>query len=111
LDRLPLPVDVGEAMVAYLTQARPRCELRAVFLTCRAPRRPITADVVGDLVQRACIRVSVPVVGPHRLRHALATEMVSHGVTLTDVSQVLRHRDLATTAIYAKIGSGAIPVM
>lgn len=103
LDRLPLPVDVGEALTAYLTQARPQSELRAVFLTCRAPRRAITADVVGDLVQQACTRVGVPVVGPHRLRHALATEMVCHGVTLIDVSQVLRHRDLATTAIYAKI--------
>jgi site-specific recombinase XerD len=103
VDRLPLPVDVGEALVTYLTQARPQSELPAVFLTCRAPRRAITADVVGDLVQQACVRVSIPTVGPHRLRHALATEMVSHGVTLTDISQVLRHRDLATTATYAKI--------
>jgi site-specific recombinase XerD len=103
LDRLPLPVDVGEALAGYVAQARPRCELRQVFLTCRAPRRGIRADLVGDVVQRACVRVGVPVVGPHRLRHALATGMVAQGVALTDISQVLRHRDLATTATYAKI--------
>lgn len=103
LDRLPLPVDAGEAIADYLVQARQQCELRMVFLTCRAPRRPITSGGVGGVVKQACIRVGVPVVGPHRLRHALATGMVANGVALSDVSQVLRHRDLATTAIYAKI--------
>jgi site-specific recombinase XerD len=103
LDRLPLPVDVGEALAGYLIEARPRCELRDLFLTCRAPRRPIRADLVGDVVQRACVRVGTPVVGPHRLRHALACGMVAHGIALTDIGQVLRHRDLATTASYAKI--------
>jgi site-specific recombinase XerD len=59
--------------------------------------------VVGDVVERACLRIGVPVVGPHRLRHALATGMIARGVALTDISQVLRHRDLATTATYAKV--------
>ena len=50
----------------------------------------------------------MPPVGAHRLRHALATEMLRHGVTLTEISQVLRHSDLATTAIYAKVDIGAL---
>jgi site-specific recombinase XerD len=54
-------------------------------------------------VQDACARAGVPVVGPHRLRHAVATGLVAQGVALTDISQVLRHRDLATTATYAKV--------
>ena len=54
-------------------------------------------------MQRACIRAGVPAVGPHRLRHALATEMLRHGAALTAISQVLRHQDLATTALYAKV--------
>jgi len=103
LDKLPLPADVGDALAAYLSVGRPRSELRRVFLTCRAPRRGIRADLVGDVVQRACVRIGVPVIGPHRMRHAVATEMVAQGVALTDISQVLRHRDLATTAIYAKV--------
>jgi site-specific recombinase XerD len=72
-------------------------------VTCRAPRRSIRADLVGDVVERACHRAGLSTVGPHRLRHALATELLATGVTLTDISQVLRHRDLATTAIYAKV--------
>jgi site-specific recombinase XerD len=102
-DRLPLPVQVGQALVVYLTDARPRTPSRALFVTCRAPRREIRADLVGDVVQRACRRVGLSTVGPHRMRHALATNMLSHGVELIDISQVLRHRDLATTAIYAKV--------
>lgn len=103
MDRLPLPVDAGQAVADYLTRSRPRTELRTVFLTVRAPRRPISSDVVGDVVQQACLWTGVPVIGPHRMPPALATEMVRRGEALADVSQVLRHRDLATTAIYAKI--------
>jgi site-specific recombinase XerD len=103
LDRLPLPVEVGRALAAYLTEARPATPCRQVFVTCRAPRQRIRADLVGDVVERACRRAGVPTVGPHRLRHALATQMLASGVTLIDISQVLRHRDLATTAVYAKV--------
>jgi site-specific recombinase XerD len=103
LDLLPLPADVGQALVAYLLDARPASQLRQLFLTCRAPRRGITACAVSDVVQGACARAGVPVVGPHRLRHAVATGLVAQGVALTDISQVLRHRDLATTATYAKV--------
>jgi site-specific recombinase XerD len=103
LDRMPLPADVGEALAAYLTRARPAAECRRVFLTCRAPRRGISAGLVRDVVKRACAQAGLPDVGPHRMRHALATELLASGVALSDISQVLRHRDLATTAIYAKV--------
>jgi site-specific recombinase XerD len=102
-DRLPLPCDVGDALTDYLRQARPTTSIRQVFLTCRAPRRAIRADLVSDVTRRACEQAGVARVGAHRLRHALATEMLRHGATLIEVSQVLRHRDLATTAIYAKV--------
>ena len=102
-DRLPLPADVGEALVAYLSGARPGARSRHLFLTCKAPRGPIRADLVGDVVERACLRAGLPRVGPHRLRHALAADMLRHGAGLTAIGQVLRHRDLATTALYAKV--------
>jgi site-specific recombinase XerD len=102
-DRLPLPVDVGEALVAYLSQARPPARSSHVFLTCKAPRGPIRADLVGDVVERACLRAGLPRVGPHRLRHALAADMLRRGAGLTAIGQVLRHQDLATTALYAKV--------
>jgi site-specific recombinase XerD len=103
LDRMPLPADVGDALAAYLTDARPASQCRQVFLTGRAPRRGIPAALVGDVVERACAQAGLPHIGPHRMRHALATELLASGVALSDISQVLRHRDLATTAIYAKV--------
>jgi integrase/recombinase XerD len=102
-DRMPLPNDVGQALAGYLRDSRPASQSRQVFLTCRAPLRPIRADLVNDVVERTCRRAGVPQVGPHRLRYAVATNRVAQGVVLTDISQVLRHSDLATTAIYAKI--------
>ena len=102
-DRLPLPAEVGEALVAYLSDGRNPAGARRLFLTCRAPRGPIRADVVGDVVERACLRVGLPRVGPHRLRHALAGELLAKGAGLVAIGQVLRHQDLATTALYAKV--------
>ncbi len=102
-DLLPLPTEVGEALVAYLAWDRMPVEARQLFLTCRAPRGPIRADLVNDVVERACLRAGLPRVGPHRLRHALAAELLRQGAGLLAISQVLRHQDLATTALYAKV--------
>jgi site-specific recombinase XerD len=108
VERMPLPVDVGAAVSAYLVDGRPRTQHRGVFLTLRAPIRGVRADLLGDVVGRACLRAGLPEVGAHRLRHALATALLSDGVPLIDISQVLRHRDLATTAIYAKVGLASL---
>ena len=107
-DRLPLPVEVGEALVAYLACGRNPEGARHLFLTCRAPRGPIRADLVGDVVERTCLRAGLPRVGPHRLRHALAGELLRQGAGLLAISQVLRHQDLATTALYAKVDLAAL---
>ncbi len=103
VDRLPLPPEVGEALVAYLCSGRNPEGAQRLFLTCRAPRGPIRADLIGDVVKRACTRAGLPRVGPHRLRHALAAELQRQGAGLVAISQVLRHQDLATTALYAKV--------
>jgi site-specific recombinase XerD len=102
-DRLPLLTEAGEALAAYLAWGRAPAGARRVFLTCRAPRGPIRADLVGDVVERACARVGLPLVGPHRLRHAPAAELLRRGAGLAAIGQVLRHQDLATTALYAKV--------
>jgi site-specific recombinase XerD len=106
-DRLPLPADVGAALAAYLSM-RGNVPSRRVFVTLRPPRRPVRADLLGDVVQRACVRAGVAHIGPHRLRHTLATEMLRQGASLVDIGQVLRHRDLATTAVYAKVDLGRL---
>ena len=100
--RMPLPADVGEAIAAYLV-SRPASDARRVFLTCKAPYGPIPAALVNNATQRACRRAGVARVGPHRLRHALAAELLRRGADLVAIGQVLRHQDLATTALYAKV--------
>ena len=102
-DGMPLPCDVGEALAAYLSQARPATPLRQVFLAAKAPMRAIPPGLVSGVTHRACDRAGLPRIGAHRLRHTLATQLLRRGATIVEVSQVLRHRDLATTAIYAKV--------
>jgi site-specific recombinase XerD len=101
-DRLPLPADVGEALAGYLV-LRGKRPFQHVFLTVKAPTRPIRAELVGDVVQRACVRAGIAHVGAHRLRHTFASELLRAGASIVDISQLLRHSDLATTAGYAKI--------
>lgn len=101
-ERLPLAVDVGEALVGYL-ECRPRVVSRAVFVRQTSPRGPLTAPAVSGVVRAACARAGLPLVCAHRLRHTAATEMLRAGGSLPDVAQVLRHRSLQTTAIYAKV--------
>ncbi len=105
---LPLPADVGEAIAAYLRDGRPRAESRAVFLTLLAPVRPLRSCSVGAAVARGCERTGQRPVGPHRLRHALAADMLRRGAALPEIGQVLRHRDLASTAVYAKVDLAAL---
>jgi integrase/recombinase XerD len=106
-DVLPLPVDVGEAVVSYLRR-RPRCECRALFLRVRAPLRELNSSTVGQVVRRACDRAGLPRVGAHPLRHTAATEMLRAGASLAEIGQVLRHREQKTTAKYAKVDRKAL---
>ena len=106
-DELPLPDDVGQALVSYLRR-RPRCSSRAVFVRVTAPRRELNRSTIGWVVRAACDRAGLPRVGPHRLRHTAATEMLRHGASLAEVGEVLRHREQKTTAIYAKVDRTAL---
>lgn len=107
-DRLPLPREVGEALSHYLLARGEQAGSRRVFYTCRAPRRPIRPDLVNDVVERACLRAGIERFGPHRMRHGLAGELLRQGAGLQAISQVLRHQDLATTALYAKVDVEAL---
>jgi site-specific recombinase XerD len=101
-DRLPLPIEVGESLTAWLKR-RPATTSRRVFVTTRAPIVVIRPSLVSESLRRVCRRCGVEVIGAHRLRHGLATDMLRRGASLIEVGQVLRHRDIATTAIYAKV--------
>jgi integrase/recombinase XerD len=109
---LPLPTDVGEALVGYLRRGRPSTESRRVFVRVCAPHHELHRSSIGSLVARRCERAGLPRVGPHRLRHTVATELLRHGASLSDIGQVLRHRSGAeTTAIYAKVDHSALQTL
>ena len=102
--RLPLPADAGEAIAAYLRDGRPAPFEgdRRVFLRVRAPHRGLTTGGVTEAVFSAGRRAGIGPVHAHRLRHSAATAMLRAGAPLTEIGQVLRHRRLLSTAIYAK---------
>jgi site-specific recombinase XerD len=108
IERLPLPAPAGEALAAWLAGGRPACGSRAVFVTVRRPFRQLTPEAVRAVMGRACERAGLERQGTHRFRHALATEMLRAGASLTEVGQVLRHRSLLSTSLYAKVDQDAL---
>jgi site-specific recombinase XerD len=99
---LPLPADIGRALVAYL-RVRGRPPTRSLFLRTRAPSRGLGRTGVTQIVLRASKRAGLAPICAHRLRHTVATEMLRRGGSLTEIAHALRHRDMDTTAIYAKV--------
>jgi site-specific recombinase XerD len=105
-DRLPLPKDVGEALARYLRQSRPKCSTRRVFITVRAPIRGfVETRGIYKIVYRAFKKAGMnpPQMGGHILRHSLATNMLRNGASLGEIGEILRHKQLTTTQIYAKV--------
>lgn len=102
-ERLPLPIDVGEALVGWLRRGRPRCESSKVFTRVRAPHRGLTSGGIGSVVRTAAARAGLSEVSAHCLRHTAATEMLRAGASLPEIAQVLRHASTLTTSIYAKV--------
>lgn len=103
LSRLPLPVDVGEAMVAYLRRATRSKTTRAAFVRCRAPYDAVQSGAIIAIAKTALRTAGIASGGAHRLRHTAATQMLRRGASMTEIAQVLRHRHVDTTAIYAKV--------
>jgi integrase/recombinase XerD len=110
-ERLPLPADVGEAVVGWLRRGRPRCACPYVFTRLRAPHRGLSSGGVSMVVRHACDRAGLPRVGAHRLRHTAATELLRAGSSLRDVGQVLRHRSPDSSSIYAKVDRLALSTL
>jgi site-specific recombinase XerD len=103
---LPLPQDVGDAILTYLEFGRPHVESDHVFLRCCAPFRPFAhGGPVSLIVRRAFLRSGIksPSLGSHILRHSVASEMLRQGTPLYGIATVLRHRSIETTTIYAKV--------
>jgi integrase/recombinase XerD len=103
---LPLPQEVGDAILTYLEFGRPRVDSDHVFLRCCAPFRPFAdGNPVSLIVRRAFLRsgIKTPSLGSHILRHSVASEMLRQGIPLYGIATVLRHRSIDTTTLYAKV--------
>jgi site-specific recombinase XerD len=109
---LPLPRPTGRALVAYLREERPATDERRVFVQHNGARRgrPLSSNAVSAVVVRALRRAGVepPLAGGYVLRHTLASRLVNQGASLKEVADLLGHRSLDTTAIYAKLDLAAL---
>lgn len=103
IDTLPLPVDVGTALVDYLKDARPPgLEAREVFIRVRAPFRGLDPVSVSYIVSRLAEKAGIGTVYAHRLRHTAASNVLNAGASMEEVAQFLRHASTETSTIYAK---------
>ncbi len=110
-DRLPMPTEAGQALAAYLHHGRPPCATRRVFVRTHAPHRGFrTSAAINYLVSKAIDRVGLEPAhkGARLLRQSLATDMLRQGASLAQIGEVLRHRDLESTALYAKVDVNAL---
>ena len=106
VDVLPLPVATGKAIATYLKHERPKTSNRAVFVRHVAPRDvPVGPDLVRKTIRQAFARAGLSYTRSHLLRHTMANRLLASGSSLKEVADVLRHRSLNTTMIYAKLDS------
>lgn len=101
----PLSPTVGQAIIRYLREARPRSSYREVFLTVEAPIQPLRRSSLWTIVAKRALSLDPPVErhGPHSLRHASATHLLAQGFSLKEIGDHLGHRLSKTTAVYAKV--------
>ena len=105
-DRMPLPDDVGKAIVDYIRHGR-RGSSRALFVSSKVPFRPfVNAIILNTVLREALKRTGLEppqkYIGSHLMRHSLATDMLRKGASLDEIGDVLRHRSRAATSIYAR---------
>jgi site-specific recombinase XerD len=101
----PLVLAVGEAILRYLREVRPRCMHRALFLTLAAPIRPLSASSITPIVRArlSALGVTLPRRGAHCLRHACAGHLLASGFSLKQIGDHLGHRTANSTMSYTKI--------
>lgn len=107
-EKLPLPHDVGSALVDYLLHGRPHGWGNAMLLKLYAPLKGLTSGDVSEVVAVASKRAGIPGACAHRLRHTAGTQLLRAGSSLAEVGQVLRHRSPASTALYAKVDDASL---
>lgn len=108
-DILPLPMTTGQALADYLQHERPTNKNPWVFVRCMPPYdQPVSATAIQKVITRAYRRIDLPHSGSHALRHTLACRLVENGSSLKEIADLLRHRALSTTLIYAKLDTSKL---
>jgi site-specific recombinase XerD len=100
----PIQYEVGEAIISYLQHGRPRCACRNLFVSLSPPYRPFGVVGISQSVNLKMKSMDIESVniGPHALRHACATRLLSQGSSLQEIADFMGHRDLNSVSIYAR---------
>jgi site-specific recombinase XerD len=105
-NRLPLPQEIGKALVQYLQHGRPPCSSRHLFIRLRAPHTKFqSSSPIGKIVERAIKRAGLnpPHKGSHLMRHTFATNLLRQGASLPEIGRMLGHERISSTLVYAHI--------
>jgi site-specific recombinase XerD len=105
-NRLPLPQEIGKALVQYLQHGRPPCSSRHLFIRLRAPHTKLqSSSPIGKIVERAikCAELDPPHKGSHLLRHTFATNLLRQGASLPEIGRMLGHERISSTQVYAHV--------
>jgi integrase/recombinase XerD len=103
---LPMTGRLAVALRQYLRRGRPRCEAQELFVIHRAPiGQPLKPIGIRDIVVRYATRAGLAesIRGTHVIRHSVASSLINAGASIKDIADLLGHRSIDTTAIYAKV--------
>jgi integrase/recombinase XerD len=104
VQHFPIQREVGERVIRYLREARPRCDCRSVFVSTRPPYRQINLASIWLIIstRMKALGIQSQSFGAHSLRHACATQLLHSGTSLPEIAEFLGHRDLQSVSVYAK---------
>jgi integrase len=110
IQQFPIQAEVGEVILKYLRNGRPRSSSRKLFLTLQPPYRSVNPATFWTIILKRIRRFGLPLTpfGPHALRRACATELLHKGSSLRDIADFLGHRNLQSVSIYAKYDTGSL---
>jgi integrase/recombinase XerD len=104
VQQFPIQFEVGETILRYLQQGRPRCSCRRLFVSLRPPYRPLRSATIWGIVadRMKLLEIKSDHFGGHSLRHACATELLRKGSSLREIADFLGHRTMKSVSVYAK---------
>ena len=117
INTLPLPNDVGEAIIDYIKLERP-IKIRGnddnVFIRAKYPLVKLDAGLsFNKVIKKALIKCNIPLdkynkIGTHSFRHSLATELINEQVPVTIIASILGHNNDNSTKTYLEINKKSL---